>query len=152
LGPVCQPIPSCDVVIHPRRTTVNLRFEGNGIRRQRAAAVRPGSPPPRLDLDEVPVKAACEQAMPLSLATDAQSADQFSFLDGAVRQTRRRGWAQKQHVLNARPLAALRRQLRAARAEFVMRTFSYFVRGAFGASSAEILDMNTRMDHGRQIL
>jgi DNA polymerase (family X) len=79
----------------------------------RSCSLEVNGQPTRLDLDDVHVKAACEQGVLLSLASDAHSADQFSFLEGAVRQARR-GWAQKQHVLNARPLAELRRQLRGA--------------------------------------
>ena len=69
--------------------------------------------PLRLDLDDVRVKAARDRGVLLSLASDAHSVDQFANLDGAVRQARR-GWACKENVLNARPLAQLRKLLGAA--------------------------------------
>lgn len=66
--------------------------------------------PQRLDLDEVHIKAARDRGVLLSLASDAHSIDQLANLDGAVRQARR-GWARKGDVLNARPLAQVRKLL-----------------------------------------
>lgn len=66
--------------------------------------------PQRLDLDEVHIKAARDRGVLLSLASDAHSIDQLANLDGAVRQARR-GWARKEDVLNARPLAQVRKLL-----------------------------------------
>ena len=70
--------------------------------------------PLRLDLDDVHIKAAVERGVMLSLDSDAHSVDQYANLDGAVRQARR-GWAGKSDVLNARPIAELRKLLRATR-------------------------------------
>lgn len=70
--------------------------------------------PLRLDLDDIHVKAAVERAVLLSLASDSHSVGQFANLDGAVRQARR-GWAGPGDVLNTRPLAQLRKLLRATR-------------------------------------
>ncbi|HXZ60061.1 MAG TPA: DNA polymerase/3'-5' exonuclease PolX [Steroidobacteraceae bacterium] len=70
--------------------------------------------PNRLDLDDVHLKAARDAGVLLSLASDAHSADQFAYLDGAVLQARR-GWVRREDVLNTRPLGELRRLLRAAR-------------------------------------
>ncbi len=70
--------------------------------------------PTRLDLDDVHVKAAVDRGVRLSIASDAHSVDQLANLDGGVRQARR-GWARKEDVLNTRPLAELRRLLRAPR-------------------------------------
>lgn len=66
--------------------------------------------PLRLDLDDVHVKAARDRGVLLSLASDAHSAGQLANLIGAVRQARR-GWARKQDVLNAYPLAQVRKLL-----------------------------------------
>ena len=70
--------------------------------------------PLRLDLDDVHVKAAVEHGVLLSIASDAHSVGQFANLEGGVRQARR-GWARKGDVLNTRPIAQLRKLLRATR-------------------------------------
>ncbi|HUN25952.1 MAG TPA: DNA polymerase/3'-5' exonuclease PolX [Steroidobacteraceae bacterium] len=68
--------------------------------------------PLRLDLDDVHIKAAIDRGVLLSIASDAHSVEQLGALDGGIRQARR-GWARRQDVLNTRPLAELRRLLRA---------------------------------------
>lgn len=70
--------------------------------------------PTRLDLDDVHIKAARDRGVLLALASDAHSADQLAYLEGAVRQARR-GWARKQDVLNTRSLEELRKLLRKTR-------------------------------------
>ena len=70
--------------------------------------------PLRLDLDDIHIKAAIERGVRLSIASDAHSIDQLANLEGGVRQARR-GWARKEDVLNARPLAEVRQLLRGAR-------------------------------------
>ncbi len=72
------------------------------------------SQPLRLDLDDIHIKAAIERGVRLSIASDAHSIDQLVNLEGGVRQARR-GWARKEDVLNARPLAEARQLLRGAR-------------------------------------
>jgi DNA polymerase (family 10) len=67
--------------------------------------------PSRLDLDDIHAKAARDQGVLLSIASDAHSAAQLEFLDHGVRQARR-AWVTAQDVLNARSLAQLRRLLR----------------------------------------
>ena len=113
--------PHVTILAHPsgrllgEREPYALDFE----RLLAAARARPcylevNGQPQRLDLDDVRVKAAIEHGVLLSLASDAHSVTQFANLDGAVRQARR-GWARRADVLNARPLAQLRRLLRATR-------------------------------------
>lgn len=70
--------------------------------------------PLRLDLDDIHIKAAIERGVRLSIASDAHASDQLANLEGGVRQARR-GWARKEDVLNARPLAEVRRLLLGAR-------------------------------------
>ncbi len=69
------------------------------------------SQPLRLDLDDLHAKSACEREILLSIASDAHSADQLSFLDNGVRQARR-AWVTRNDVLNARPLGELRTLLK----------------------------------------
>ena len=68
------------------------------------------SQPDRLDLDEFLAKAAQEQGVLLSVASDAHSAAQFSNLDAGIRQARR-AWLRREDVINTRPLPALRKLL-----------------------------------------
>jgi len=82
--------------------------------RGRGCCLEVNGQPNRLDLDDLHVKAARDAGVLLSLASDSHSAEQFAYLDGAVLQARR-GWARRQDVLNTRPLAELRRLLKAAR-------------------------------------
>lgn len=113
--------PHVDVLAHPsgrllgERAPLALDF-GRVIAaaRERGCCLEVNGQPSRLDLDDVHVKAARDAGVLLSLASDSHSAEQFAFLDCAVRQARR-GWARRQDVLNARPLAELRTLLKAAR-------------------------------------
>lgn len=82
--------------------------------RKRGCFLEVNGQPLRLDLDDVHIHAAVDRGVLLSIASDSHSVDQLANLDGGVRQARR-GWARKDDVLNARPLAELRRLLRAAR-------------------------------------
>lgn len=81
---------------------------------ERRCALEINGQPSRLDLDDVHVKAARERGVPLSIASDAHSGEQFAFLDGAVRQARR-GWAAPGDVINTRALRELRTFLGRAR-------------------------------------
>ncbi len=69
------------------------------------------SQPLRLDLDDLHAKAARDQGILLSIASDAHSWDQLDFLQNGVRQARR-AWITRDDVLNTRPLAELRTLLR----------------------------------------
>jgi DNA polymerase (family 10) len=83
----------------------------------RAAGERPcylelDSQPDRLDLDDSQCRLAQEQGVLVSIASDAHHGEQFGNLEYGVVQARR-GWLGPKDVLNARPLAELRRLLRA---------------------------------------
>ncbi len=113
--------PCVTILAHPsgrllgEREPYTLDFERLfAAARSRPCYLEVNGQPQRLDLDDVRVKAAIEHGVLLSLASDAHSVEQFANLDGAVRQARR-GWARRTDVLNARPLAELRRLLRATR-------------------------------------
>ena len=72
------------------------------------------SQPLRLDLDDLHAKAAHDRGVLLSIASDAHSTDQLSFLEHGVRQARR-AWLTRQDVLNTRPIDELRSLLRRSR-------------------------------------
>jgi DNA polymerase (family 10) len=76
-----------------------------------AARARPcylelNSQPSRLDLDDLAAKAAKEQGVLLSIASDAHTGAELGNLSYGVRQGRR-AWLTADDVLNARPLSAL---------------------------------------------
>jgi DNA polymerase (family X) len=113
--------PYVNILAHPsgrllgERAPCALDFERViAAARGRGCCLEVNGQPNRLDLDDVHVKAARDAGVLLSLASDAHSAEHFAFLDCAVLQARR-GWARRQDVLNARPLAELRTLLKAAR-------------------------------------
>lgn len=70
------------------------------------------SQPNRLDLDDAHCRLAREYGVLVSIASDAHHGSQFEYLDYGVVQARR-GWLRAQDVLNAKPLAEVRRLLRA---------------------------------------
>ncbi len=78
---------------------------------ERGCFLEINSQPARLDLDDVHARAARDRGVLLSIASDAHAAGQFDLLPWGVRQARR-GWLEARHVLNAKPLSALRRLLK----------------------------------------
>ena len=75
--------------------------------RERPCYLEINSQPQRLDLDDLHAKAAMEQGILVSIASDAHAVGQFDFLAHGIREARR-GWVTAAGVLNARPLARLR--------------------------------------------
>ncbi len=69
----------------------------------------------RLDLKDTHVRQAIEAGAMIAINTDAHSVHELGGMRYYGVQTARRGWAEKQHILNTRPLAELRRFLRAKR-------------------------------------
>jgi len=70
--------------------------------------------PERLDLSDIHCRMAKEAGVLISIASDAHRASDFDNLAIGVDQARR-GWLEKADVLNARPLPALRKLLKATR-------------------------------------
>jgi DNA polymerase (family 10) len=68
--------------------------------------------PDRLDLDDTNCRLAREHGVLVSIASDAHHSAQFANLNFGVIQARR-GWLRAQDVLNTKPLAEVRRLLRA---------------------------------------
>jgi DNA polymerase (family 10) len=66
--------------------------------------------PDRLDLNDVHCRMAKDEGVRVSIGSDAHGVDGFDVLRYGVGQARR-GWLEKKDVLNARPLAELRRWL-----------------------------------------
>lgn len=68
--------------------------------------------PERLDLTDVHCRMARDEGVLVAVSSDAHSIDDFENLRYGVGQARR-GWLERKDVLNARPLAEVRRLLRA---------------------------------------
>jgi DNA polymerase (family 10) len=67
--------------------------------------------PERLDLDDVQARAAHEAGVRLVISTDAHRVEEMTYMRYGVDQARR-GWCEARHLLNALPLAQLRKALR----------------------------------------
>jgi DNA polymerase (family 10) len=80
-----------------------------------AAHARPcyvelNSQPVRLDIDDVACKAAREHGVLVSISSDAHTGAELAGLRNGIRQARR-GWLTRADVLNARPVAEVRKLL-----------------------------------------
>jgi DNA polymerase (family 10) len=75
--------------------------------RERSCYLEINSQPLRLDCDDLHAKAARDQGVLVSVATDAHSVDQLAYLGNGIRQAQR-AWVTGNEVLNARPLEQLR--------------------------------------------
>ena len=80
--------------------------------RERGCFLELNSQPRRLDLTDVYCRHAKELGVMISIDSDSHSPGGFDLLEGGIAQARR-GWLEKRDVLNTRPLAALRKVLRA---------------------------------------
>ncbi|HUY00006.1 MAG TPA: DNA polymerase/3'-5' exonuclease PolX [Candidatus Deferrimicrobium sp.] len=66
--------------------------------------------PPRLDLSDVNCREASQQGILLSIGTDSHSVEHLQFMELGV-SVARRGWLEKQQVLNTLPLNALLKKI-----------------------------------------
>ena len=76
--------------------------------RRRGIALELNAHPDRLDLTDVHCRMAKDEGVRVAISSDAHSVDGLEVLRYGVGQARR-GWLEKADVLNARPLAELRR-------------------------------------------
>ncbi len=79
--------------------------------RQRGCYLELNSQPKRLDLNDIYCRLAREEGVLISINSDSHSERGFNDLILGIDQARR-GWLEKDDVLNTRPLAELRRLLR----------------------------------------
>ena len=75
--------------------------------KERGCFIELNAHPDRLDLTDLHSRMAKEAGVLVSIATDAHRVEELSYLRFGVGQARR-GWLEKDDVLNARPLAKLR--------------------------------------------
>ncbi|MGD8524928.1 MAG: DNA polymerase/3'-5' exonuclease PolX [Thioalkalispiraceae bacterium] len=107
------------MLAHPSGRLLNEReaYEVDLPRIIKAAAERGcylevNSQPQRLDLDDVHCQLAKEQGVMVSINSDAHSVRDFDYLAEGVNQARR-GWLEKQDVLNTLSLGKLKKKLKA---------------------------------------
>lgn len=81
---------------------------------QRGCFLELDSQPKRLDLEDVYCRMARDQGVLVAVNSDAHGSDEFEQLRYGVQQARR-GWLEKRHVLNTRPLNEVRKLLRGVR-------------------------------------
>ncbi|HEB57171.1 MAG TPA: DNA polymerase/3'-5' exonuclease PolX [Gammaproteobacteria bacterium] len=80
--------------------------------RERGCYLELNSQPLRLDLNDDYCKLAKEQSVLISINSDSHNPLQFDYLQGGINQARR-GWLEKENVLNCMSLLQLRNRLRA---------------------------------------
>ncbi|HXZ48813.1 MAG TPA: DNA polymerase/3'-5' exonuclease PolX [Usitatibacter sp.] len=109
--------PHLDILAHPTGRLIDERepceLDMAAVMRkarERGVCLEINSQPDRLDLNDVHCRMARDMGVTVSIDTDAHSVDGLADLRYGVGQARR-GWIGKEQVLNARPLAALRRAL-----------------------------------------
>ena len=106
--------PSVDVIGHPSGRLIGhrepSRFDFGEILRvagEEGCALEINSQPDRLDLTDTACLAAKRAGVKVVISSDAHSVRDFELLDYGINQARR-GWIEKEDVLNTRPLKSLR--------------------------------------------
>lgn len=112
--------PHFTILAHPGGRLIDKRepYDVDMLRiirqaKERGCFLELNAHPERLDLLDSQCRMAKEEGVLVSINSDAHSTFDFSNLKVGVGQARR-GWLEKDDVLNTRPLAALRRLLKAA--------------------------------------
>lgn len=113
--------PCVSILAHPTGRLLGERpaYAVNFTSILEAARTRPcflelNAQPQRLDMDDILCRAAREQGILVSVASDAHAGAELDDLAGGIRQARR-GWLRREDVLNARPLAQVRTLLAGTR-------------------------------------
>jgi len=79
--------------------------------RNEKVALELNAQPERLDIDDIHAKAAKEEGIKISIATDAHDIMSLDFMEYGVNQARR-GWLEREDVLNTLTLEALKKLLK----------------------------------------
>ena len=106
--------PNVDVIGHPSGRLLGHREPSKfdfseilRIAREEGCALEIDSQPDRLDLTDTACIAAKRAGVKVVISSDAHSTRDFALLDYGINQARR-GWIEKDDVLNTRPLKNLR--------------------------------------------
>jgi DNA polymerase (family 10) len=114
--------PAVDILAHPTGRLLNKRQpmaidleDVFHAATERDVALEIDAQPQRLDLNDVHVHRARELGVPIVIDSDAHSVDHLRFMRYGVDQARR-GWLEKQHVLNTLKWSDFQRWLKRRRA------------------------------------
>jgi len=112
---------SVDIIGHPSGRLLGhrrgARFDLERVCRAAAdhgVLLEINAQPDRLDLDDTSIRTAIEHGVTLVIDTDAHATTELRYMRWGVDQARR-GWAEKRHIGNTRPLARLLKLLHRAR-------------------------------------
>jgi DNA polymerase (family 10) len=113
--------PAVDILAHPTSRQINKRApidvdleEVFHAAKEYDVAVELDAQPQRLDLNDVHVHRARELGLKIAIDTDAHSIDHLCYMRYGIDQARR-GWLEKQHVVNTMPWAEFRQWLQRQR-------------------------------------
>jgi len=102
--------PNVDIISHPtgriiqRRDEYQIDFEKIlKVAKETKTILEINSYPERLDLNDVNIKKAKEVGVKMVINTDAHHIDQMRFIELGIAQARR-GWAEKEDIINCWPL------------------------------------------------
>jgi DNA polymerase (family 10) len=102
--------PNVDIISHPTGRLIQRRDEYEidfdkilRMAKETGTILEINSYPERLDLNDVNVKRAKEMGVKMVINTDAHHVDQMRFIEFGIAQARR-GWAEKEDIINCWPL------------------------------------------------
>jgi DNA polymerase (family 10) len=105
--------PNVDILAHPTGRLIQKR-EGYEVdlekifkvAKETGTILEIDSYPDRLDLNDINIKKAKEMGVKMVIDTDAHHVDQMRFIEFGIAQARR-GWAEKEDIINTQPLNKL---------------------------------------------
>jgi DNA polymerase (family 10) len=102
--------PNVDIISHPTGRLIQKRGEYEidfdkilKVAKETGTILEINSYPERLDLNDVNIKKAKEMGVKMIINTDAHHVDQMRFIELGIAQARR-GWAEKEDIINCWPL------------------------------------------------
>jgi len=110
--------PNVDIISHPtgrilkRRDEYQIDFEKIlRVAKETGTILEINSYPERLDLNDQNIRRVKEMGVKMVINTDAHHIDQLRFMEYGIAQARR-GWAEKEDIINCHPLEALLKKLK----------------------------------------
>jgi len=102
--------PNVDIISHPTGRLIQKRGEYEidfdkilKVAKETGTILEINSYPERLDLNDINIKKANEMGVKMIINTDAHHVDQMRFIELGIAQARR-GWAEKEDIINCWPL------------------------------------------------
>jgi DNA polymerase (family 10) len=105
--------PNIDIISHPTGRLIQRRDEFQidfdeilRVAKETGTILEINSYPERLDLKDTNIRKAKEMGVKMVINTDSHHTDQMRFIEFGIAQARR-GWAEKEDIINCRPLEKL---------------------------------------------